>query len=314
MISSLLTTLNDYVQTFRGINPSTIPDDFAPGTDLRGKWVIITGGNSGIGFEAAKFFATWGANIILACRDPPTYEQHPIDAVKTCREVSKEQGHSSTVEWWQIDMSCLSSVEAFCQRWLETNHTLDILCNNAGEPSGDPIRMTDDGFQYTHQIKLLAPVLTTLRLLPSIAKSPEPRIICTVSAAHHMGQLDFEHFNGGPGLGTLAYSNNKLFFQMWIVEMQSRFFKHPEYLHITIHGVNPGMVLSSIWNTASNKDRPITKFLLQHCGITSKQGSFPIIHAATSPSAWTGSQEAECRFTSRMRWREVYQSSMGGPC
>ncbi|KAJ5717188.1 hypothetical protein N7488_002834 [Penicillium malachiteum] len=70
---------------------------------------------------------------------------------------------------------------------------------------------------------------------------------------------------------------------MWIVEMQSRFLKHPEYLHITIHGVNPGMVLSSIWNTANNKDRPMTKFLLQHCGITSRQGSFAVTHAATSP-------------------------------
>ncbi|KAJ5717187.1 NAD(P)-binding protein [Penicillium malachiteum] len=207
-MSSLLSTINDYVQTFRGINPTTIPEDFVPGSDLRGKWVIITGGNSGIGFEAAKSFATWGANIILACRDRQAYEKHPTDAVEACREITEEQGHLSTIEWWQIDMSCLSSVEAFCQRWLETNHALDILCNNAGVPSGDPIWMTDNGFQYTRQINLLAPVLTTPRLLPSITKSPEPRIICTVSAAHHMGQLDFEHFNGGPELGTLAYSNN----------------------------------------------------------------------------------------------------------
>ncbi|KAJ5729020.1 NAD(P)-binding protein [Penicillium malachiteum] len=237
MTSSLLSTINNYVQTFRGINPTTIPDNFVPGADLRGKWVIVTGGNSGIGFEAAKSFATWGANLILACRDPSTYEQHPTDAVKACQELAKEQGHLSTVEWWQIDLSCLSSVEAFYQRWLETNHALDILCNNAGVPSTDPIRMTDDGFHYTHQINLLALVLITLSLLPSIAKSPEPRIICTVSAAHHMGQLDFEHFNGGPGLGTLAYSNNKLFFQMWIVEMQSRFLKHPEYLHLRFMGL-----------------------------------------------------------------------------
>ena len=134
----------------------------------------------------------------------------------------------------------------------------------------------------TPQINLLAPVLTTLRLLPSLSKSAEPRIICTVSAAHHRGQLDFDRFNGGSEL-VLDYSNNKLFFQMWVAEMQSRFLKHPEYLHITINGVNPGMVRTSIWENVKKVDSPSYRFLMWHCSVSAKQGSFAITHAATNP-------------------------------
>lgn len=147
----------DIVQTLRGLNSTTVPDEFVPGSDLRGKWVIVTGGNSGIGFEAAKSFASWGASIILACRDPPSHEQHPTDAVKACQKIIQEHGHSSVVEWWEIDMADLSTVESFCQKWLETGRALDILCNNAGIPgTNTPTLMTKDGFQITHQVRFIA--------------------------------------------------------------------------------------------------------------------------------------------------------------
>lgn len=81
------------------------------------------------------------------------------------------------------------------------------------------------------------------------------------------------------------YQNNKLWFQMWVVEMQSRFLKHPEYLHITINGVHPGFVASGIWNILEDHgilDRAhglVRKYL----AIDSKQGSFGITNAATNP-------------------------------
>src|ERR1700729_3051050 len=59
----------------------TVPD-----VDLSGKWVIISGSKNGIGREAALRFASWGANIILACRDPPAKEIPPTVVVKECRQ------------------------------------------------------------------------------------------------------------------------------------------------------------------------------------------------------------------------------------
>ncbi|KAJ5503915.1 Short-chain dehydrogenase/reductase SDR [Penicillium fimorum] len=281
----IFSVLNNVFQAVKGTNTTLLTDKHVPGADLTGKWIIITGSNNGVGFEAAKSFASWGANLILACREPPAWELHPTAAVNECKELAAVCGHSSTIEWWQIDMADLSSVDAFCQRWLQSDRALDILCNNAGiaEPT-QQARITKDGFQMVHQINFLSHVLLTLRLLPSLARSAEPRVICTTSCYHHLGLFDIDHVNGEPGSKGNDYRNNKLYFQMWVAEMQSRLLKHPEYLHITINGVHPGFVASGIWDGLENAGRaPAGLYLLlRYVAITSQQGGLAISHAATS--------------------------------
>lgn len=129
-----------------------------PQADLRGKWIIISGSNNGIGREAALVFAASGANLILACRNPPPTEQHPEDVVLECLGKAREAGHkTTTVEWWELDCAKISSIEAFAQRWLDTGRPLDILCNNAGmgsSPGGFKIFRTKDGFEIVHQVSL----------------------------------------------------------------------------------------------------------------------------------------------------------------
>lgn len=139
--------------------------------------------------------------------------------------------------------------------------------------------------RLTCQVNFLSHVLLTLRLLPSLARSAEPRIICSTSCLHHLGHFDLEHFNGGPEMKGNPYTNNKLYFQMWVVELQSRLLKHPEYLHITINGLHPGFVASGIWNNLATRDGSGfgLNFLLRYVAINSQQGSLAITHAATSP-------------------------------
>lgn len=125
-----------------------------PDADLHNKWVIITGGNSGIGREAALQFSKWGANVVLGCRQPPPHEPHPNDVVRECKNVAEAAGHNDTVhEWWECNMADLASVEAFGKRWLAEGHPLDILANNAGIGGfiGKPI-LTTDGFEIVHQV------------------------------------------------------------------------------------------------------------------------------------------------------------------
>lgn len=249
--------------------------------------------------------ASWGANLILACREPPDWEQHPTIAVERCKEVAEKHGYSSMIEWWELDMADFSSVEGFCQRWLESGRVLDLLCNNAGTAytaitKAKGVPMTKDGFQLIHQVffiprpgvtlikqvNFLSHVLLTLHLLPSLARSAEPRIICTTSCLHHLGVFDLDHFDGNPGMKGGDYENNKLYYQMWIAELQSRFLKHPEYIHITINGVHPGLVASGIWNTVHGDDYGVFDRILGvylwYLAVDSRQGSFAITHAATS--------------------------------
>lgn len=151
-MASIYYLLNDIIQGIRGTNTTFLTDKDVPGTDLTGKWIIITGANNGIGFEAAKSFASWGANLILGCREPPEWEQHPTAAIKECEGIAQTHNHSSTIEWWPLDMADFESVEAFAQRWIATGRPLDILCNNAGIAVAPLSAKTKDGFHPVHQV------------------------------------------------------------------------------------------------------------------------------------------------------------------
>ncbi|KAJ5278657.1 hypothetical protein N7478_004029 [Penicillium angulare] len=280
-------TFNNVFQAVRGLNNTILDDRHVQKTDLQGKWVIISGSNNGVGLEVAKSFASWGANLILACRDPPEElgELHPNAAVEECKRLAEAEHHISTIEWWEIDMADLKTVEAFCERWLKSDRALDILCNNAGLQSAPTTRMTKDGFQIVHQVNFLSHVLLTIRLLPSLGKSTDPRIVCTTSCVHHFGVFDLDHFNGGLEMKGNDYHNNKLYFQMWLTELQIRCLKHPEYAHIRINGVHPGFVASGIWHDDLKRSGISIRalaFLLRYVAITPQQGSLAIINAVTN--------------------------------
>lgn len=142
-------------QAFKGTNSRrlTIPD-----VDLRNKWIVLTGGNSGVGLETALQFAKWGANIILGCRQQvPSHEMHPDDAVQMLKDAALAAGHGKVaIEWWECDMSSLKSVEDFGKSWLSTGRSLDILVNNAGiggtPVSGETVYTADD-FEIVHQVR-----------------------------------------------------------------------------------------------------------------------------------------------------------------
>ena len=115
-------------KSLAGTQWTTLHANQVPGKNLTGKWVIISGGNNGIGREAALQFAAWGANLILACRRSPPHESHPEAVVAECRQRANTAGHEkSQIEWWEVNYADLTSVQAFAQRWLETGRPLDIL-------------------------------------------------------------------------------------------------------------------------------------------------------------------------------------------
>lgn len=258
--------------------------------DFSGKWIIVTGGNSGIGREACIQFAKWGANIILGCRpNPPPKEPHPTRAVEDCKRAAKQAGHlNSTIEWWQVDMASIESIQAFAKKWLDTERPLDVLCNNAGISGGlQQTHYTKDGFELVHQVNLLSHILMTLSLLPSIAKAPEPRILCTTSNMQYLGIFNLSNANAG---GDVAYPNNKLYFQTWLTELQVRLARNPKYAHIVVHGVHPGWVATNVWNEMSPENvakmswgEYILSKLTPYLAITPQQGSLCITNGASAP-------------------------------
>ncbi|SMQ56300.1 unnamed protein product [Zymoseptoria tritici ST99CH_3D7] len=175
-----------YQVLIKGTNFSHLP---APTADLRNKNIIITGGNSGIGREAALQLARYGANITLGCRSTiPSHEEHPSATVLACRAAAQESGHlHSTITWLSIDLSSFTSVSTFASTWLASNKPIHLLLNNAGVPKKAGVTLTTpDGFELLHQVNFLSHALLTLLLLPSLATAPAPRIIFTTSCLHYI--------------------------------------------------------------------------------------------------------------------------------
>ncbi len=233
----------------------TFPDYKLPDYDCTGKTVIISGSNSGIGKQAAIYFASAGATVIMACRLTATHEQNPEEARQ---EVVATAGvKDSKVELWEIDCSSLANIERFGKKWQESGRTCDILVNNAGLSAGVR-KITDEGFELTHVINFLSHCLLTFYLLPSMKSSAAPRIINTCSIFHNGGILDFadmdneKHTPLGPGC-VQAYCNSKLWFLMWSVELQDRLSRSEDYRHVIVHGIHPGFVGSNIWHNPDTK-------------------------------------------------------------
>ncbi|KAJ2976750.1 hypothetical protein NQ176_g4763 [Zarea fungicola] len=96
----------------RGINNKKLTEADVPVKDLTGKWILITGGNNGIGEQAVYFFARCGANMVLASRVSPN-EKHPAAVVEQCRRLANAAGHEkSVIEWWAIDMLNVATLGA----------------------------------------------------------------------------------------------------------------------------------------------------------------------------------------------------------
>ncbi|PWN18735.1 NAD(P)-binding protein [Microstroma glucosiphilum] len=291
-----------------------------PRVDLRGKTVIVSGSNSGIGKEAAFVFAQWGATVILACRDPPPYEQHPKDAIADLlardSSISSEQ-----FEWWEVDFGKLDSVRAFGRKWRQSGRICDVLANNAGVGGASERIVTKDGFELVNQINFMAHCLLTLYVLPSMKKSAAPRIVNTTSIFHFGGVLDFSDFNNeratSRGLhGVQLYCNAKLRLQVWTVELQRRLSRSDEFRHVIAHGVHPGFVKSNLWNSPTIRALPTIlvkglDLLMALISVTSQQGSLAILHAALRTDL--GLPKEYIRTSSALSGKEEEKSSLPLP-
>lgn len=134
-------------------------------------------------------------------------------------------------------------------------------------------------------------------LLPSLAKATAPRVICTTSCFHYLGEFEIANFNGVPdgsgSEGVQYYKNNKLYFQIWLNELQRRLLQHDNFKHITVNGFHPGYVASGIWRVQRQFWLRwllvwVLSLFASLFGINSKQGSMALVFLATAPQ--TGPQ------------------------
>ena len=180
--------------------------------DLSGKLFVITGGNSGIGFDAARHLGRAGADLVLACRNTGKAE----DAIRQLRAEG-----SSSVEAVKLDLSDLGSVNTAAGELRQNYKKIDGLLNNAGIMQ-TPKQRTKDGFEMQLGTNHLGHFLLT-GLLIGLINAAKGRVVTVSSVAHLQGVINFDDLMFDQGYTpSKAYSQSKIANLMFALELDRR--------------------------------------------------------------------------------------------
>jgi NAD(P)-dependent dehydrogenase (short-subunit alcohol dehydrogenase family) len=249
---------------------------------LTDKIAIITGANSGIGFEIARALASKNATVILACRN------------KEKGETAVQQiGHDSPKakpQFMQLDLADLASIHSFAEAFTGQYDQLDILINNAGIMWA-PFRKTADGFESQFGTNHLGHFALTGLLLDTIMHTPQARVVTVSSWGERYGKIDFDNLNAEKSYDSeQAYGQSKLANILFTYELQRRFEKAD--INAIAAAAHPGATdtnLPTSW--AADNPRPhwrVIRILNSFIGQKPEMGALPALYAATASDVQGG--------------------------
>jgi len=249
--------------------------------DLHGKVIIVTGGNSGLGFESVKAFAGNGASVILASRNSQKGEDAKAEILK--------EYPTGTIEVIELDLMDLEGIGAFVKQFEEKYDRLDVLLNNAGIMT-TPYFKTKDGFEGQMGTNHLGHFALTAQLMKMIKSTPGSKVVNVSSEGHRFGKMDFDNllFEDGKDYSPMkAYGRSKLSNLLFTYELQRRFVDHK--LDAAVLATHPG-------GSRTNLDRHLKGklwyYLLWPLGylmtMDQAQGALPQIRASVDSKALGG--------------------------
>ena len=202
---------------------------------LKGRTVIVTGANAGIGLETAADLAGRGARVIMACRSVERGENAAVEV--------RKRSCNNDVVFSRLDLASLESVRQFAERMLKEEPHIDVLINNAGVCLSDVSR-TVDGHEIHFATNHLGPFLLTNLLLDCIKESSSPRIVVVSSRVHaYYEPFDFETVNTDDNTMlfrtlTKAYAQSKLANALFSYSLSKRL----EGNGVTVNALHPGFI------------------------------------------------------------------------
>ena len=252
--------------------------------DLTGKVIVITGANSGLGFESTKAFAQKNATIVMAVRNIGKGEQARSDILQA--------QPSAALELMALDNANLASVKDFANAFKAKYDRLDLLLNNAGVMA-IPRAETEDGFEMQIGVNHLAHFALTGHLLDTLTKTPGSRIHSTSSSAAFSGSINFDDLMGAQNYGRWsAYGQSKLANAVFATELDRRL---KAAGHDTIaNSSHPGLVMTNLQaNSLGQSGAPfMERILYSTLGSLIAQdvsmGVLPQLYASTAQGAKGG--------------------------
>ena len=249
---------------------------------LAGLRAVVTGANSGLGYETALALAAHGAQVTMAVRDTAKGD--------AAAQQIRAQAPQASIEVRRLDLADLASIDEFAWLWRESHPDgLDMLINNAGIMA-IPRRETADGFEMQLGTNHLGHFALTGRLLDAIR--PEGRIVTVSSQAHRMGRMDFDDLMGERKYGAWrAYGQSKLANLLFVRSLAERLERagstiasigaHPGFASTHLQAVAPEMKGRG-WQVKIMDG--VNKVMAQSAAM----GALPTLYAATFPAIRSG--------------------------
>jgi NAD(P)-dependent dehydrogenase (short-subunit alcohol dehydrogenase family) len=251
--------------------------------DLFAKMIVVTGGNSGIGFQAAKEFANKGASVVLACRS--------IEKARAAAAQITAAHPQASVRVMELDLAHLESVHNFARSFRAQHRNLHVLCNNAGVMAL-PYRRTADGFEMQFGTNHLGHFALTGLLLETLLRTEGARVVTVSSGAHWMGRIQFDDLQSERLYSEwLAYGQSKLANLLFTLELQRRAERsgaslisvacHPGYSATNLQSAGPRM--QGFW---------MLEMAIGFANLLFAQnaamGALPLLYAAAAPGVAGG--------------------------
>jgi NAD(P)-dependent dehydrogenase (short-subunit alcohol dehydrogenase family) len=251
--------------------------------DQSGRIAIVTGANSGLGYETTLALARKGAQVVMACRN--------LEKGQAALDQVQQQAPNARLDLMKLDLASLASIHEFADAYLARYDRLDLLINNAGLMAV-PRRETEDGFEMQFGVNHLGHFALTGLLLPALLRTPGSRAVTVSSMAHFNGRIDFDDLMREQSYSRYgAYGQSKLANVLFAVELQRRLEQaSADTISVAAHPGYSDTELQS--NSAESSDSSFERLfyglLNKTVAQSSAQGALPQLYAATMPDVQGG--------------------------
>ena len=240
-----------------------------------GRTALVTGANSGIGFQTARVLAERGAAVVLACRDPGK-----ASAAATRIAAAAPRASLSVV---RLDLASLASIRAAAEELRAGHDRLDLVINNAGLMM-PPYGRTEDGFELQFGTNHLGHFALTGLLLDRMMAVPGSRVVTLSSNGHRMGRIDFGNLQWEHGYRRpAAYGRSKLANLLFTYELQRR---------MAAAGAATAALAAHPGTSRTELTRHLPGWMRAGALVVPNQssamGALPTLRAATDPGAQGG--------------------------
>jgi NAD(P)-dependent dehydrogenase (short-subunit alcohol dehydrogenase family) len=239
---------------------------------MKGKTVIITGANSGIGKETTREIAKRGAKVIMACRN--------LDTAQRARDEIVHSTGNGEVFVKKLDLSSLKSIREFADDINRTVTKLDVLVHNAGTAHTFGPKTTEDGLELTMATNHFGPFLLTHLLIDLLKRSAPSRIVIVASELYRLSCLNMNNLNPVDVFPAYLYYVSKYANIVFSQELARRL----EGTGVTANCLHPGMIDSGIWRNVPFPLNLPLKIIIKGFFKSPEQGAQTTIHLAVSES------------------------------